>query len=52
VDFLVRIETSPHGVSVMSLSLTKSGDKGQFLDAVIETQILALKAEKENEDRS
>lgn len=43
VDFLVRIETSPQGVSVMSLSLTKSGDKGQFLDAVIETQTLALK---------
>lgn len=48
VDFLVRIETSPHGVSVTSLSLTKSGDKGQFLDAVIETQTLALKSEKEN----
>lgn len=52
VDFLVRIETSPHGVSVISLSLTKSGDQGQFLDAVIETQTLALKAEKENEHRS
>ncbi len=48
VDFLVRIETSPHGVSVISLSLIKSGDKGQFLDAVIETQTLALKAENEN----
>ena len=48
VDFLVRIENSPHGVSVISLSLTKSGDKGQFLDAVIETQTLALKAKKEN----
>lgn len=48
VDFLVRIETSPNGVSVISLALTKSGDKGQFLDAVIETQTLALKDEKEN----
>jgi len=48
VDFLVRIERSPHGVSVVSLSLTKSGDKGQFLDAVIETQTLALKTEKGN----
>lgn len=48
VDFLVGIETSPHGVSVTSLSLTKSGDKGQFLDAVIETQTLALKAGKQN----
>ncbi|NDY70863.1 general secretion pathway protein GspM [Desulfobacter hydrogenophilus] len=46
VDFLFRIETSPQGVSVISLSLTKSGDKGQFLDAVIETQTLALKGEK------
>lgn len=46
VDFLVRIETSPQGVSVMSLSLTKSGDKGQFLDAVIETQTLALNKDK------
>ncbi|MCG8553188.1 MAG: type II secretion system protein M [Desulfobacterales bacterium] len=48
VDFLVRIETSPQGVSVTSLSLTKSGDKGQFLDAVIETQTLALKEKKGN----
>ncbi|WP_320044839.1 hypothetical protein [uncultured Desulfobacter sp.] len=48
VDFLVRIETSPQGVSITSLSLTKSGDKGQFLDAVIETQTLALKEKKEN----
>lgn len=48
VDFLFRIETSSQGVSVLSLSLTKSGDKGQFLDAVIETQTLALKGEKEN----
>ncbi|WP_020589798.1 type II secretion system protein M [Desulfobacter curvatus] len=48
VDFLFRIETSPQGVSVTSLSLTKSGDKGQFLDAVIETQTLALKEEKGN----
>ncbi|PIE62477.1 MAG: general secretion pathway protein GspM [Desulfobacter postgatei] len=48
VDFLVRIETSPHGVSVISLSLTKSGDKGQFLDAVIETQTLTLKRGKDN----
>ncbi|WP_319574378.1 hypothetical protein [uncultured Desulfobacter sp.] len=52
VDFLVRIETSPHGVSVISLSLTKSGDKGQLLDAVIETQTLALKSGKENGHRS
>lgn len=48
VDFLFRIENSPQGVSVTSLSLTKSGDKGQFLDAVIETQTLALKGKKEN----
>ena len=49
VDFLFRIESSPNGVSVTSLSVTKSGDKGQFLDAVIETQTLALKAGSEKE---
>ncbi len=48
VDFLFQIEHSPNGVAVTSLSVTKSGDKGQFLDAVIETQTLALKAGAES----
>lgn len=43
MDFLYRLETSGKGVSVLSLSLTRTGDPERHLDAVIETQTLEVK---------
>ena len=43
VDFLTRIETSEMGIKISSLSITKTGEKNEMLDAVIETETLILK---------
>ena len=43
IDFLYQIESSKNGVSVISLSLTRSGKKKKKLDALIETQTLMPK---------
>ncbi|MFH2092697.1 MAG: hypothetical protein ABIJ31_10070 [Pseudomonadota bacterium] len=43
MDFLSRIEASPDGVIVTSLSLSKTGKEGDKLDAVLDTQTLILK---------
>lgn len=38
IDFIYSIEASPNGVSIGSLSLSKSGKNKDLLDAVIEAQ--------------
>ncbi len=43
MDFLYRIEASPDGVLITSLSLSKTGKKGDRLDAVFEAETLILK---------
>jgi len=43
IDFLYHIETSKNGVTITSLSLTKTGKEKVKLDAVIETETLLLK---------
>jgi len=43
VDFLYQIESSQNGVTITSLSLSKSGKEKSMLDAIIETQTLMLK---------
>jgi len=42
VDFLYHIESSKNGVTITSLSLTKTGKDKVKLDALIETQTLML----------
>jgi hypothetical protein len=43
VDFLYHIESSKNGITITSLSLSKTGDEKVQIDAVIETQTLMLK---------
>lgn len=43
IDFLYHIEAIKNGVTITSLSLTKTGKENAKLDAVIETQTLILK---------
>jgi len=43
INFIDGVETSVNGVQIISLSVTKTGKKEEFLDAVIEAQILMMK---------
>lgn len=40
MEFLKQVETSGHGVQVVSISLARTGEKDNLLEAVLETQTL------------
>ncbi len=52
IDFLYYIESSKNGVTITSLSLSKTGRENVMLDAIIETQTLMPKDRNRTKDKT